>query len=811
MLMQPEPTTRREERQDAQTQTVTPERPTRLTESTSDTRTLADAGFKAVFGARSAEALTAFNADVAKRGPDAALNQFAVGPGAYIPGTRPSPMSAAIADSLRMSVPGGDARTFTTPEVQTEPEVRTDSPTVDDPQEVRSVGGVTTETPFPKEVGPTETQESVLRRSYEEYAFKAGISNVRMMPDRELQPGEEILSPSELFVKERMMNNREESGGEYRIYNSDTEVAYTPDEWAARQEAGTITMYPTSGDIESLEMARQQTSMEQGARLAQEVLQLLDAGDELSAGRLLGFTRPDERLARAMEEVSRRQSDPDFQRGFVNDLRADGFIRLSQKYADNPVYSTMLTRSLSSAIAERDGVTIEPPADGSPSNIAVAIARRADSETLARLVANPNHSLGTEFLVEAAKSVTVGEKRDFGAGREDVLTRAAQDPQAALQLLQDPNFVREAAKRLVGSSHSPDPNHAVLSRFVESGLSAEMQASNPEQFAKALSTVIEVVTKPGGIPIPGTVGSQPQQSYPIMNGNLADALTRAYVANPRAFTEASGLTGGRAGQLDGQDVRAFMVAIKPFADRRNPQSGQTIDDQILAATAVEYVRLLDRAVATGRDVDAAAVGNFAGAILDGTSQANTAAARAADARREKLNQYILIAAGIATGGAAKGVGGTVADVLSKATTTELGSGLKSNNAAQADAQNRGAYFGQFSTNKVAALGAVERASTGDRASRTAEQRVADAQFVRNLRTYNDALPPGEKILDGNGRLIPSGDATPAQLSNMERLVNGDVPVGSTRPEVTRAVGEVSDGLHRLVTNINGTTDQQILQ
>lgn len=446
-----------------------------LTESSATVRALSENGFGAIYGDRSAEALEAFNTDVAERGPHAALDQLAERPNAYIPGAEPSPISHALAGSLRLSLPEGDTRP------DTRSDTRADAPSVDDTPKI-NVNGVTTEKPFPKEVGPTETQESVLRRSFEEYAFKAGISNERIDPDG--------MSPREVFVEERMMANLEANEGKYRIFNPDTDAAYTAEEWAARQQAGTITMYPADGDMEALVGAQQQTHQDQGTRLANDVLEALNASEELSAARLLGFTDPEARLASLMEQVGRRQGDIDFQRGFVEGLRPGGFIRLSQTYADHSVYSTLLTQSLSEAIAEREGVITVNASDGGTANIAVAIARRADSETLARLVTPADHGLGTDFLVEAATQIRNTEPNAWPT-REAVLKRAAEDPNAALTLLQDPDFVRDTLDQQLRDRFLEVPDRSILGRFIQAGLSTGMRTSHPAEFEAAFRTVVE--------------------------------------------------------------------------------------------------------------------------------------------------------------------------------------------------------------------------------------------------------------------------------------------------------------------------------
>lgn len=788
-LMQPEVT--RDERLTLQSQPDVSPAPRGLTESSSDVQALSDGAFPAIYGARAAEARAAFNADVAQRGPDAALTQLAERPGAYAPGVEASSTSRALAGSLRLSVPDSDTRTPTAPNGQTRtpPDTQTNGLAVDDPPQVRSVGGVSTESVFPMGVGPEETQESVLRRSFQEYAFRAGISNQQVRADGESSYMEGS-SPSGIFVEKRMDYNYTSNGGKYEIFNPKTGENYTTDEWTDIRNSRGIEMYPTDLDMVDLEYAYLETGLDNGARAAEKIIGLLDSIDGLSSSLL------QQALQQAIQGVEANGHNAAFQAGFVNKLQVDGFIRLSEALENTPRNNAILSNALSSeaAYTRSSGGQI----------VANEVARTADPALLNRLTADPAHPMDSEFLAEAVKNVWSKSSMNTPDGRA-VIERAAKDSKASLQLLQDPEFVRNMVGRTALLRREGESYASIsmgLDLFIRSGLSPEMRDANPTQVANALRIVTEAIAQVQGTPVPGG-GLIGRGNYDPMNASLASALTEAYVTNTAVFANAAGLKSERPGDLDGADIRTFLLALQPYGDRRDPQTGQTLNDQILAATAVEYTRRLNRAAETGNEGDATSAGNLAGAILDGISRADVASGRAADEQQEKLNQYISIAAEVLTFNKLKGTGEIVADILGKVAAAESGSRLKGNNVDRANSRSASAFDRQVDTNSVAVLSAVERASTSNRADRTPEQIAQDKQFVDNLKAYNDSLTDG-KILDSSGRLIRLADTSDRQRSNMERLATNAKP-GDASPELIKAMDEVNKRVDPLLGKVNGAT------
>lgn len=92
------------------------------------------------------------------------------------------------------------------------------------------INGLRAGQPVPIKIEPNDTQESVLRKAYAEYASRAGLSS----------------SAQEQFVEQMM-----KSGGA-QILHPDTRQPFTVEEFAAQKTRGSINMLPSDGQIGEL-------------------------------------------------------------------------------------------------------------------------------------------------------------------------------------------------------------------------------------------------------------------------------------------------------------------------------------------------------------------------------------------------------------------------------------------------------------------------------------------------------------------------------------------------------------------------------
>ena len=675
-----------------------------------------------------------------------------------------------------------------------------------------NIRGITTETPFRKEVGETETQESVLRRTFEEMAFKAGISDVKL-------EGQEQ-SPKEMFIEERMANNKAENGDkEHRIFykdsNSDTPQTFSDDDWVNRQKAGTITMYPTSDDITALKDFKASSDYNEGVRTADKVLQSLEQYEQWSLSNLTGFTNPKEDLQKALRFLDLNGTNGNFQEGFINKLGAEKFLQLEKVFADNPSYNLTISNSLAKATKNVDNTDAILVGESQTKLIEKEIAQKADIETLARLTKNKFTPQSSDFLVEAGKRAMTqdvgwvtraGGGAGFGVpvkitvyneGTQEVLKSIARDPQASLELLQDAEFVKNAMK-LENSGENLD----TISQIIRSGMSKEMQASNPEKADNAIRTMIEMIKNPDLIK--GTSKTGLRESDEIISERTAKTLADVYANNIETFSTASGRSSGDDKILDVKDTRAFLKALQPYGAVKD-ENGVTINDKLAIVTAVKYNELLAEAEKTGNPKSAERAANLASAFIDAKNQSNLGEAKEAEARREQLAVAIGIITGVGMGNMAKsaGVSNLTADLIGKIS-KEMGEGtISSSNVDDALEMNRDTLEKQQGSNKVALVNTYEQAAferTNGTQTATPEAKAKAKEFLNDLKEYNDSLPAASKILDSNGRLINPLKMTGEQKASLEDIFSGKTNTAGDR---------LSNQMRAIYNELLNATERQV--
>ncbi|MGI9054756.1 MAG: hypothetical protein ACR2F2_03015, partial [Pyrinomonadaceae bacterium] len=282
------------------------------------------------------------------------------------------------------------------------------------PEDARNILGITTKTPFPKAIEPGESQASVLKRAYEEYAFKAGISN-------EKAEGMDK-SPAEMFVEERLAANLKAVGGETnRINNPKTDTLYTDEEW---KQLGSITMRPTDADIETLKLYKGTSDYLSGQKAADELIAAMDAGSSFWADKPFAANNATISEAKVLDTINANRNNPDFQEGFINKLGTERFLKLEVQLKDSPKYADLMRTSLSKAANNTGefagGIKRNP-------NAAMEIAQKADIETLARLTSDQTKPMTKDFLVEAGKK-TVKYGNGWNTVDRGLATQNTVDP-----------------------------------------------------------------------------------------------------------------------------------------------------------------------------------------------------------------------------------------------------------------------------------------------------------------------------------------------------------------------------------------------
>ncbi len=106
------------------------------------------------------------------------------------------------------------------------------------------------------------------------------------------------------------------------------------------------------------------------------------------------------------------------------------------------------------------------------------------------------------------------------------------------------------------------------------------------------------------------------------------------------------------------------------------------------------------------------------------------------------------------------------------------------------------YVAIGTANMLASLTASERAAqeivNDKRKNVNDPQKKQAAEFLRDLKIYNDALPDKEKILDDGGRLLNFQKASDSQTTRMIDIVlNNTATINENKEEVIKAVNRVN--------------------
>ena len=361
---------------------------------------------------------------------------------------------------------------------------------------------VTTKTELPMTIEKAETQESVLKRTYLEMAKKAGISEVKAEgADKSL---------AEMFVEERMEANKPAEGDQtIRILNADTQKPYTDTEWAELQKSGTITMSPTTNDVEILKSYKgtESADFKAGQAAADKLMNAVNAGFNIWNYKPLSSETVPPAVSDALAEISRQSGNGDFQEGLINRLGADNFLK-AEKYLNGTAYESVMRNSLSVASQDRGG-TIRVSTN--EQTVQQQIAQKADAETLSHLTSDENRQMSKDFLVAAGKNIA-----QYGNGWRTVdrgmATQNAVDPntakvfeaigknkEASAELLKDGSFVKNALSASEAGLADDGKASNALGSIIKSALTPDFVKNNPAQARQILSNISNVLAKPDDI------------------------------------------------------------------------------------------------------------------------------------------------------------------------------------------------------------------------------------------------------------------------------------------------------------------------
>ena len=633
--------------------------------------------------------------------------------------------------------------------------------------ENRDINGVSTKTILRKAIEKDETQESVLRRTYDEMAFKAGISN---------QKGEgQEKSPLEMFIEDRMAANKEANNGEYKIFHDGTNEVFTADEWAKKTEKGSIDMNPTDADIAALKTYKAASDYNDGVRVANDLLEGMKNGDY-----------------RALDDVRNRSTNSSFQEGFLNKLGADNFVKLENDLKDDLSYGKVLRDSLSTASQNEPLYSREAESE---TTFSKEVAKKASVEQLGRLTESKFYPMGTNFLVEAGKKVTtpqVGWKTNIQTtGREglptrvvaefvqpgagEVLTAISRSPQASLELLQNEDFVKNGLRM---SNMGDGKTNSIVADIIRNGTTKEIAAANPQQAEKAVKTISESLKNKDYLSPDTTVNTNNEMIGLTKNSvtpEVAKALADVYVNNTGLFSNAAGRSDDND-IFDVDDSRAFIKTIQPYGAVKDT-TGRTLDDKIAMATAVKYTELISQAESTGDLSYYRKAADLRASYIDATNQGTMEEAKNAEARREKISKAlgIITELGVFYGGKQVIETEIIIDALGKAGAAIAEGTVKNNNIDDVVTQNRKALENLQAENKVSLVKVYEQAAnermSGAREA-TIEEKKNAGQFIADLKSYNDSLPAERKILDANGRLISPSKMTGYQKAALQDIFSG---------------------------------------
>jgi hypothetical protein len=653
--------------------------------------------------------------------------------------------------------------------------------------ENKEILGVTTSRPFPKEIAPDETQESVLRRTFQEYAATAGISSERA-------EGAEK-SPAEMFVDERMELNKAENKGEYKIFNSKTHAAYSTTEWAKFQKSGGIRMFPTENDIESLKSFKSVSDSNFGQKIANEVLEAMKEG--------AGSTR----LTRALETMRAYQNNSDFQSGLVDTLGAEKFLELHAMVKDDLTYRAVLQQTLSGA------TSLEPEyAEGIEhgSSVGQQIAQKASVETLSQLLDSKSYPMSKDFLVEAGKRATTpgvgwikAETKpgqflswDNASDKSNRIFEAiSRSPAASAELLNDADFVKNGLRMSNMTDTASGDRIRNFDRIITAGTSAEAREKNAEKVEKALITLAETIGnadsyRPQDLGrISGDVIGAPREK--VVSEETANALAKVVEENPQAFFEAAQSDETENGKLDKKDVQNIFTAISQYENpKRNLEA--SVSSQV-AKLMTESASFSNQKTEKPREI-----GLLLDTIVKADKSASLKNASDEDKKIEMATNLFNDVAGLIPFGDMPMQGLTkLAMASAQRRATDIAK--SGTTGTYADIEKGNLENKESKLNVVisrSTLKAYEQAAytTLNDKNSSSDAKSKAAQFIQDIKSYNEALPDNEKVLDGSGKLVdPNAPATSGgQRINMNRLAQGGINYHNDikAEEASRRIGDI---------------------
>jgi hypothetical protein len=132
----------------------------------------------------------------------------------------------------------------------------------------------------------------------------------------------------------------------------------------------------------------------------------------------------------------------------------------------------------------------------------------------------------------------------------------------------------------------------------------------------------------------------------------------------------------------------------------------------------------------------------------------------------------------------------------------------SNEKLRDDNYNRTMDFISF-----AAVVAFERAarviSTGQRADASDERKKRAADFLQDLKIYNDALPPDDRILDADGQLLSLETLDDKHGSEVIGIIRGSLTIIDKNKEAKDALDRLNRRIFPTYEQLSSATFQQI--
>lgn len=545
-------------------------------------------------------------------------------------------------------------------------------------------------------------------------------------------------------------------------------------------------------------------SRQAGADAAHKVQEAIRLGNRNPLEKLFSDRDASQEMARALDIVQANQNDPAFQTAFLETLGAEGVTDLERRLQDDDDYPNVMRNSLS--VASNRGTL--------SADFQRQIVDNADLGTLERLTSDPNNRMSDDFLVAAGKKATTKDigwkefdKTIFGPDgsavnfhaeeiqdhADQLLTNIARSSRtASLALLQDESVVR-GGLRMSFLSKPPGQDNG-MAELLRAGTSLELRPQHDREINQALHNISEVLRDPDSFHVNVTINGMVDipKDQTIVTGNVADALAEVYRTNAPDFSGAAARQVPDTRTFDYEDTRTFLGAALEHESTRNT---------IYFTTQVEAARLM-RADADFSDPSsgqARVAGRLIGAYADAYSR--TVLKDAADQdKRQALIAGVVNSSISMLGNAAPGLWSVPASGVANQTAALVSEAMKGNAVDKAkEALDHEAHRQQGSA-ELLALASYDNAARDalNGATGTTAQGRADAEaFNRALVEYNNALAEGEKILDGDGRLINPAEANGAQLERLQDLANGRIPAGLP-PERRDAAQRAAYDVNRII-------------